>query len=110
MKKKVIRCLLLSMSLIVISFNNFHTTAYSQQVQSVETESSIGFTGVYEPIGTPDPAPPENIAKPPNGGGTSPGGSLPQTNEQTSTWVSWLGLSMIVLFVVLWKRKKKETQ
>lgn len=110
MKKRVIRLLLFSTVLIILSFSNFYTTAYSQQVRSVETESSIGFTGVYEPIGTPDPAPPENIAKPPSGGGTSPGGSLPQTNEQTSTWLSWLGLSMIVLFVVFWKRKRKAIQ
>ena len=38
----------------------------------------LGFTGVYEPIGTPDPAPPETIVRPPITEVAKPEGSLPQ--------------------------------
>lgn len=74
------------------------------QVHSVETEGSIGFTGTYEPIGTPDPKPPEHIVKPPTI--TKPGGSLPQTNTVTQSWLIWLGLTLIGF--VLYKRKRNK--
>lgn len=76
------------------------TNAGATAVQSVETEGSIGFTGVYEPIGTPDP-------KPPATGTTKPGGSLPQTNSETQSWLMWFGL-LLVGFVFYKRRQNKQ--
>ncbi|WP_189372309.1 LPXTG cell wall anchor domain-containing protein [Enterococcus sp. OL5] len=81
-------------------------TAYGTQTQSVETQSQIGFTGVYEPIGTPDPTPPENIAHPPIREDMESEGLLPQTNEQNNTIFSVLGLSFLVLFGVLVRKRR----
>ncbi len=39
------------------------TMVSATEVQQVETTGTIGFTGVYEPIGTPDPTPPESIVE-----------------------------------------------
>lgn len=58
-------------------------------IQSSETDSSITFTGRYEPIGTPNP-PPDN-AKPP----TSE--KLPQTN--TLRQKQWLLLGWLFVIV-----------
>ena len=76
------------------------------QVHSVETDGSIGFTGTYEPIGTPDPKPPEQIVKPPLTE-TNPGGSLPQTNTVTQSWLLWVGLNLVG-FVVYQRNKNKQ--
>lgn len=84
----------------------FPTTANGSQVRSVETEGTIGFTGVYEPIGTPDPKPPEHIVKPP--APTKPGGSLPQTNSETTVWLLWLGLLLVSVVVYLKRRNKQQ--
>lgn len=75
------------------------------QVQSTETEGSVHFTGVYEPIGTPNP-PPDCVTKPP-----TPGGSLPQTNTLTQRHWVWLGIIMtggVVCFVCRKKQLKKQ--
>lgn len=76
--------------------------SHAAQVQAVETEGSIGFTGTYVPIGTPDPKPPiQEITK--------PDGSLPQTNMTTRSWVHWLG--MLLVGLVLWLHKtRKQTK
>ncbi len=87
----------------------FPTLVNGSQVRSAETEGTIGFTGVYEPIGTPDPKPPEHIVKPPTTGTTKPGGSLPQTNSETNTWLLWLGL-LLVSFVFYQKRRRNKLQ
>lgn len=87
----------------------FPTLVNGSQVQSAETEGTIGFTGVYEPIGTPDPKPPEHIVKPPTTGTTKPGGSLPQTNSETNDWLLWLGL-LLVSFVFYQKRRRNKLQ
>lgn len=84
----------------------FPTLVNGSQVQSVETEGSIGFTGVYEPIGTPDPKPPEHIVKPP--APTKPGGSLPQTNSETHSGLLWLGLLFVSIVFYLRKRIKQQ--
>lgn len=84
----------------------FPTLVNGSQVQSVDTEGSIGFTGVYEPIGTPDPKPPEYIVKPP--APNKPGGSLPQTNIETHSWLIWLGL--LLVGVVFYKRRQNKKQ
>ena len=83
----------------------------AQEVQSVETESSVLFTGVYEPIGQPEPAPPagptENIS-PPNEV-AKPGGILPKTNETRTYGVILLGLLLVlvVLYVQYTKHRSK---
>lgn len=83
----------------------------AQEVQSVETESSVLFTGVYEPIGQPEPAPPagptENIS-PPNEV-AKPGGILPKTNETRTYGVILLGLLLVlvVLYVQYTKYRSK---
>lgn len=92
---------------VIIAFQ-FPTSVNGTTVQSVETEGSIGFTGVYEPIGTPDPKPPEHIVKPPATGTTKPGGSLPQTNSETHSWLMWLGVLLVGF--VLYKRRQNKQQ
>ncbi len=71
----------------------------AQEVQSVETESSVLFTGVYEPIGQPKPAPPagptENISPPKEV--AKPGGILPKTNETKTYGVILLGLLLVLV-------------
>lgn len=79
------------------------------QVQEVETKGQIGFTGHYEPIGTPDPAPPESIVRPPVTEIAKPGGNLPQTNDANQSWLIWLGSLLLGHVFLVWKRKK-ETQ
>ncbi|WP_301357575.1 cell wall protein, partial [Enterococcus spodopteracolus] len=62
---------------------------YGTEVRSVETEGKIGFTGVYETPGTPEPAPevevkpifPKEIAQTPSEVTKSEHNKLPQTNE-----------------------------
>ncbi|MGJ0741601.1 LPXTG cell wall anchor domain-containing protein [Enterococcus casseliflavus] len=77
----------------------------AQEVQQVETNGTIGFTGVYEPIGTPDPTPPESIERPPITEVAKPGGTLPQTNENVNSWLIWLGVLLISFVFLLWKQK-----
>jgi LPXTG-motif cell wall-anchored protein len=76
------------------------------EVQQVETNGTIGFTGVYEPIGTPDPAPPETIVRPPITEVAKPDGTLPQTNEIGHSWHAWLGVFLISFVFLLWKQKR----
>jgi LPXTG-motif cell wall-anchored protein len=83
-------------------------SAQATQVQSAETKGTVGFTGVYEPIGTPDPKPPELIVKPPATGTLKPGGSLPQTNSETHSWLMWLGLLLVGFVFYMRKRTKQQ--
>lgn len=78
------------------------------KLHQVETEGSIGFTGTYVPIGTPDPAPTESIEKPPVMEIAKPEGSLPQTNTVTNHWLIWLGMALFCLAFFFWKRNKQE--
>lgn len=75
---------------------------YGAQVQSVESEGSVGFTGAYKPIGPPDP--------PPSASPQRPGGSLPQTNMTERSFGVWGGSLLVigVLLVVGNKRKKQQ--
>lgn len=102
MKKKAGYLLGYMMVLFVLQFP---IKVEGTQVHSVETGGSIGFTGTYEPIGTPDPKPPEKIVKPPITE-TNPGGSLPQTNTIAQSWLLWLGLTLVGF--VLYKRKQNK--
>lgn len=74
----------------------------AQEVSSIETEGSVSFTGIYEPIGNPDPAPPENDDNPPV---VNPEGSLPQTNDSVQEWIFWLGVLIIIILYFLRRMK-----
>jgi LPXTG-motif cell wall-anchored protein len=98
---------------ILVVLLGFFTLYALQSVQAtelhqVETEGSIGFTGTYVPIGTPDPAPPESIEKPPVTELAKPEGSLPQTNTVTNHWLIYLGITLLSFVFFIWKRNKKE--
>lgn len=84
--------------------------AVAQEVKQVETNGTIGFTGVYEPIGTPNPTPPESIVRPPITEVAKPGGTLPQTNEIMNSWIIWLGGLLISFGFLLWKRNRRKIQ
>ncbi|MGG5311107.1 LPXTG cell wall anchor domain-containing protein [Enterococcus sp. DIV1304_2] len=92
---------------------------YGTEVRSVETEGTIGFTGVYELPGTPEPAPevevkpifPKEIAQPHSEVSAREHNKLPQTNEsQMSTW-KMLGILLIVVTLGFWfwTHKKEKT-
>ncbi|MDA9461006.1 hypothetical protein [Enterococcus mundtii] len=78
----------------------FPLLVYGTQVQSVESEGSIGFTGAYEPIGPPDPPPSTSPQK--------PDGTLPKTNMIGSTLGLRIGSFLVggVLLVLGYKRRK----
>lgn len=88
----------------------FNVVGLGNQVQQVESKGNIGFTGVYEPIGTPDPTPPESIVRPPITEVAKPGGALPQTNDNGSSTFLWLGILIISFIFLLWKRKNRQIQ
>lgn len=95
--------------LVVFVMIGSNESAYGEEVQSVETESSIGFIGKYEPIGTPDPIPPEGIIRPPViGDGYSIKGTLPQTNMKNSHYLSWIGSVILCLVALIIKNKNKK--
>lgn len=83
------------------------TTVSAKEVQQVETEGSIRFTGTYVPIGIPDPTPPESIKEPPITEIAKPEGVLPKTNTITNHWLVGLGLIMLSLVFFIWKQKKQ---
>lgn len=95
-------------TLMIAAFSS--NIAVAQEVQKVETAGTIGFTGVYEPIGTPVPTPPESIVRPPITEVAKPGGTLPQTNENMNSWLIWLGGLLISFAFLLWKRNRKKIQ
>ena len=73
----------------------------AKEIKQVETEGSIGFTGTYVPIGTPDPTPPvTEIAK--------PKGSLPQTNTTQRNGLIRSGLLVLGFVSYLWRQKKQQ--
>lgn len=90
--------------LLVLLTQNTSYPVYASSVQVIETESSIQFTGRYEPIGIPDP-PPENIVKPPTEE------NLPQTNTMIQYYWIWLGLLFVSLVVIIGvKRNTQNTK
>ncbi|MGG5305755.1 hypothetical protein IGJ83_000372 [Enterococcus pernyi] len=92
---------------------------YGTEVRSVETEGKIGFTGVYETPGTPDPAPevevkpsfPKEIAQSPSEVTKSEQKRLPQTNESQKRIWSIFGLLLVITILGFWfwRHKKKKT-
>lgn len=88
---------------------------YSREVSSFETEGSIGFTGVYIPIGLPDPPPDPTIDEPnapiriarPDPDISNNHRNFPKTNANKSHLLFFLGL---LLLFILWLYKKKESK
>ncbi|WP_429972348.1 LPXTG cell wall anchor domain-containing protein [Enterococcus sp. AZ015] len=95
----------LSIAVLMIAVFSSSVVA-AKEVQRVETNGSIGFTGTYEPIGTPDPTPPGSMVRPPITEEAKPGGILPQTNDNVSSWLQSLGSLSVSFVFLLWKRKK----
>ncbi|MCW6016629.1 LPXTG cell wall anchor domain-containing protein [Serratia marcescens] len=92
---------------------------HGTEIRSVETEGTIGFTGVYEIPGTPDPAPegaikpylPKEIAQHPSRGNHSISRRLPKTNESQKRIWSTFGILLVITILGFWFRrhKKKKT-
>ncbi|MGG5328800.1 hypothetical protein IGK38_002973 [Enterococcus pernyi] len=92
---------------------------HGTEVRSVETEGAIGFTGVYETPGTPEPAPegaikpdlPKEIAQTPLGVNHSISRRLPKTNESQKRIWSIFGLLLVITILGFWfwRHKKKKT-
>lgn len=80
------------------------------EVNKVETQGNIGFTGTYVPIGTPDPPPERPTELPPVTEITKPGGSLPQTNGVRNTWLIWLGFILLSYVFIRWKQKQRQNK
>ena len=95
--------------LMLVVFSPF-TIGDATEVRQVETIGEIGFTGVYEPIGTPDPIPPGSIVRPPITDVAKPEGLFPQTNDTGSSWFFWAGMFIISIVFLLWKQKKNYTK
>ncbi|WP_301358661.1 LPXTG cell wall anchor domain-containing protein [Enterococcus spodopteracolus] len=89
---------------LTVGIFSFHE-GQAAEVQRVETPGSIGFTGTYVPIGSPDPAP---IEGPPITDSAKPGGSLPQTNEVTESSLIWLGLFLLSGVFICWKQTNNQ--
>ncbi|MGM0252799.1 MULTISPECIES: LPXTG cell wall anchor domain-containing protein [unclassified Enterococcus] len=94
---------------------------YGTEVRSVETDGTIGFTGIYETPGTPEPAPegaikpdlPKEIAQHPSGVSHPTARRLPKTNEEQMRIWSMFGLLLIIIVLGFWfwrHKKKKTTQ
>ncbi|MEB8401536.1 LPXTG cell wall anchor domain-containing protein [Enterococcus casseliflavus] len=79
------------------------TNVTAVEIKSTETNGSIEFSGVYEPIGKPDPTPPESMVIPPIIEVAKPDGMLPQTNDLTHSFLTWFG---VIIIAICWKRKK----
>ena len=89
--------------LAVLLTLQFPLSVYGTQVQSVESEGSVGFTGAYKPIGPPDPPPSTSPQK--------PGGSLPQTNMTEGSFAGWGGSFLVGgVLVVVGDKRRKATQ
>ncbi|MDK4450921.1 LPXTG cell wall anchor domain-containing protein [Enterococcus casseliflavus] len=97
--------LLLSIFMLFLFFTN-EATAYAREVLSENTESFIGFTGKYEPIGKPDPAPEINIKSNKN----EAKATLPNTGEVANRYLFFTGSGFILFTIIIWiitqKRKK----
>ncbi len=87
------------------------------EVRSVETDGTIGFTGIYETPGTPEPAPegaikpdlPKEIAQHPSGVRHLTTRRLPKTNEEQMHIWSMFGLLLVIIVLCFWRHKKKKT-
>ncbi|MEI1233285.1 LPXTG cell wall anchor domain-containing protein [Enterococcus mundtii] len=104
MTKKKITWIIAALMIAVCS----SSIAVAQEVQRVETNGTIGFTGVYEPIGRPDPTPSEIIVRPPITEVAKSDGVLPQTSEIVHSWLTWIGILVISVVFLAWRRQNKQ--
>ncbi|MFB8607432.1 hypothetical protein ACI2LD_13520 [Enterococcus casseliflavus] len=76
---------------------SFPITSFSNELRSTETDGTVQFTGVYEPLDPPVPSPPTGPVPRPPQDTVKPGGELPQTNTvQRLDWVILGGLLLII--------------
>ncbi|MGL9768972.1 LPXTG cell wall anchor domain-containing protein [Enterococcus sp. DIV0806c] len=83
---------------------------YGAEVRLVENEGTIGFTGVYERHGTPDPAPegaikpdlPKEIIQQPSEVRRETYRKLPKTNEERVNSWTMFGLLLVIMTLGFW--------
>ncbi|WP_313537021.1 LPXTG cell wall anchor domain-containing protein [Enterococcus sp.] len=100
-KKFYLKYLYLMLALAIVWIPRLANAA---QIQSAETESTLSFTGIYVPIGTPNPTPPDGIEKP-SEDKDSITGALPKTNEQRNIALFWFGILLITINITVMKNK-----
>ena len=89
---------------------------YGSEIHSIETESSISFTGVYEPTGIPDPVPIEKvkidsskeITKSTSNLSNIDKKYLPKTNSTMDTRLLLIGGNILAIFLVIGLGKNKK--
>ena len=87
--------------------------AKAESVSSIKTEGSIGFYGSYESESEPKPEPPNGetpkptIPKEIDQGHNK--GLLPEMGQIFSLKWIWLGISLIALILIRWKKKQRNT-
>lgn len=83
----------------------------AEPVSRVETDGTIQFYGTYESELEPNPHPPGGSETIPPEEGTQkpgkPGGELPQAGQLLTQHWFWLGMSLLLLAVIIWKKKKE---
>ncbi|KPG68525.1 LPXTG cell wall anchor domain-containing protein [Enterococcus sp. RIT-PI-f] len=108
MKKKRKRLGAFVLLIAILScFTAFSLDGMAKEVQQVETQGTIRFTGVWkDPSEIPDPAPPSNnpikdVAKAEE--------RLPQTDEIAYHWLAGVGGCLIGTALFLWAKQKRTT-
>lgn len=97
---------------VVLLFFLLPKDSEASEVRSVETGGSIGFTGNYSPVGTPDPTPiegitPIDVTKPFVTPRNNNRVLLPKTNTLTSCHLVFFGVLLILTIGVYWFRNQK---
>lgn len=99
-KKLYLKYLYLMLSLAIVWIPRWENAV---QIQSAETESTLNFTGIYVPIDTPDPTPPDGNETP-SKDKYSITGSLSKTNEQRNSTLFCLGILLIGINMTVMKK------
>ncbi|MCA6775468.1 LPXTG cell wall anchor domain-containing protein [Enterococcus mundtii] len=89
---------------------------YATEVRSVKTEGSIGFTGIYETPGLPEPAPegtvrpdfPHEIVQHPSEVRRVTSRRLPKTNEEQKSIWTIFGFLLVIAILGFWFWKKQK--
>ena len=98
---------------MIILATNSALVAKADSVHLNETEGSVGFCGIYESESEPKPEPPNGetpkptIPKEIDQGHNK--GLLPQMGQIFSLKWIWLGISLIALILIRWKKKQRNT-
>ncbi|EPH91447.1 LPXTG-motif protein cell wall anchor domain protein [Enterococcus faecalis 06-MB-DW-09] len=107
MQKRIYQFLLI-LNIFIFGISSYHITGHSAEIRSAETRSSIGFTGIYEPIDKPVPEPPNDIITSPPVKGR-PSGLLPRTNDQKQAMLNWWGAMLVVFTFFAWIKQKNRS-